>query len=94
VLANQAKGLQAADLIYRLRSSRGEIEEVLRILDGDNRAREILDIPRMRDIALQIPTRNDMELFLDCSAILLRSMAVGLSLPTLQSRPPGAHGSH
>lgn len=94
VLANQAKGLQAADLIYRLRDSRGEIEEVLRILDGDNLAREILDIPRMRDIALQIPTRNDMELFLDCSAILLRSMAVGLSLPTLQSRPPGAHGSH
>jgi asparagine synthase (glutamine-hydrolysing) len=86
VLDASGKGLQAADLVPRLRSCAEETEDILSRLGQDPATRRILDIPRMEGVVHRIKRGNDMDLFRDSVIILTRGLGVGLAVMHAESR--------
>lgn len=80
VINNQKRGLQAADLVHRVRSNRAEINGILDRLEGCEPARRTLDLSRMRKVLSSLEQGEDAGLASDCSCILLRGLGVGLFL--------------
>ena len=80
VLLNQRKGLQAADIGHRVRKERDEIDVVMRRIEGSTHGRHCLDIAAMRDALTSVDREVSTVTTLQCNAILLRGVGVGLFL--------------
>ena len=71
------KGLQAADLGYRLRAESASIRAALERLEAHTLARQWLDIPKMRGVQAAIEHAVTPETSGRAAAILLRGLGVG-----------------
>jgi asparagine synthase (glutamine-hydrolysing) len=80
VLEGRRKGLQAADLGYRIRMELPLIRHVLDSLDELPLAGEFLDLPLLRRCLEGIVTSVDPATTADAVSILLRGLGVGLFL--------------
>ena len=80
VLYNRLKGLQAADLGYRVVEQHEEIGAVLDRLEQSSQVRECLDLPRMRSVLAELKRKIDVVTTMQCVTILLRGLSVGLFL--------------
>lgn len=80
VRLNRKKGLQAADIAYRVQRNTSEIVEILRRMEEHPFCKVVLDLPKMGrvlDSVQSAPTRRNTS---DCGTILLRGLGVGLFL--------------
>ena len=80
VLYNRRKGLQAADLGYRVAEQHEEISAVLDRLEQSSLARECLDLTRMRGVLTELQCKIDAATTVQCGTILLHGLGVGLFL--------------
>ena len=88
VRLNPRFGLQAADLITRLRADRAAMEACLDELErGDGRY--YVNLPVMRNVWQAVQEREDRETLRNAASILLRGIAVGFFVqqPTIGPRP-------
>jgi len=77
VRLNRRRGLQAADIIPRLRRDRDAMEACLDELERGN-AIHYINLPRLRQVWEQVLTRDDWETHTAAKAVLLRGIMVGL----------------
>jgi asparagine synthase (glutamine-hydrolysing) len=77
VRLNRRRGLQAADIIPRLRRDRDAMEACLDELERGN-AIYYVNLPRLRQVWGQVLTRDDWETHTAAKAVLLRGIMVGL----------------
>jgi len=80
VLDNPRRGVQAADLGWRLRDCWQEVDAALDKLEKSPTANNCLTIERMKNILYQLRTRIDQPITWQCGTILLRGLMVGLFL--------------
>jgi asparagine synthase (glutamine-hydrolysing) len=80
VLRSRQKGLQAADIGYRVLADRGAVTAALDRIDDHPVARAWLDVPRMRSVLDALDRGVTPESTQSTGAILLRGMSVGLFL--------------
>ncbi|MDS3861859.1 asparagine synthase-related protein [Thermosynechococcaceae cyanobacterium BACA0444] len=80
VRLNQAKGLQAADIAFRVRDHQGEIANALHQLSASPLAQEMLDLPKMHQVLASIQAGITQANSGDCGTILLRGLGCGLFL--------------
>ena len=80
ILHAQKKGLQAADIGYRVLAQRDEINAALQKIAGHPLAREWLDIPKMRAVIAELERKVTPQSTQQVTTILLRGLAVGLFL--------------
>lgn len=80
VLYSRQKGLQAADIGYRVAEQHEDIRAALDRLELSSLARECLDLPRMRGVLTVLQSQIDTATTGQCLAILLRGLSVGLFL--------------
>lgn len=77
VRLNRRRGLQAADIVHRVRQGLPEIEAVFRRMEAHPLCKTILDLPKMRRVLNSVeegPTRDNSG---DCKTTLLRGVGVG-----------------
>ncbi len=77
VRLNRRRGLQAADIILRLRRDRDAMEACLDELERGNSIHYV-NLPRLRQVWGQVLTRDDWETHTAAKAVLLRGIMVGL----------------
>lgn len=80
VLHSRRKGLQAADIGYRVLAERGAVTAALDRIDAHPLARAWLDVPRMRSVLDALDGGVTPESTRCASTILLRGLGVGLFL--------------
>jgi asparagine synthase (glutamine-hydrolysing) len=80
VLRSRHKGLQAADIGYRVLADRGAVTAALDRIHEHPVARAWLDVPRMRSVLDALDRGVTPESTHSTGAILLRGMSVGLFL--------------
>jgi len=80
VRLNQTKGLQAADIGYRVVAHGAEIEAALQRLRGSELARQVLDLGRMEAVLTSLQQGVTRANSSDCGTILLRGLMSGLFL--------------
>lgn len=80
VLWNPRKGLQAADIVSRIRHFHEEMETALDDIEQLDLARKYLDLKKMRDVFRSAGGPVTPELTSSCGAILMRGLMVGLCL--------------
>lgn len=80
VLHSRRRGLQAADIGYRVVEQHEEIGAVLDRLELSPLAYECLDLPRMRGVLTALQCKIDATTTAQCVTILLRGLGVGLFL--------------
>ena len=80
VLHNRRRGLQAADIGYRVVEQHEEIGAVLDRMEQSPLVRECLDLPRMRNVLTTLQSHIDAAITAQCGSILLRGLSVGLFL--------------
>lgn len=77
---NRRRGLQASDLVLRIRHSAGEVRDTLERIETSDTARLMLDIPRMRDVLHRAQTELNPEIALTSELVLMRGIGAGLFL--------------
>jgi asparagine synthase (glutamine-hydrolysing) len=77
VRLNRKRGIQAADLVPRLRACRDEVEEALDEC-ARGQAAEFIDVPHMRRVWHRIETEDNSEVFRLAITILTRGIMAGL----------------
>jgi asparagine synthase (glutamine-hydrolysing) len=90
VRLNRRLGVQAADVVPRLRATAGEVEDALTELDGGPAA-AYLDVPYMRETWKLVQRDDTPESFRKAGNVLLRGIMAGVcvnSLDRTPSRPP------
>ena len=81
VLLNRRKGLQSADIVYRIRHFAGEVDTALARLEQSQLAREYLDIDKMRQVFRAARSgKVTSKLSAECATVLMRGMMTGLCL--------------
>ena len=87
VRLNRRTGLQAADIVYRVRQTLPEVEDALRIVSAHPLCRVVLNLPEMKRVldSIQAGTEITREKTLQSTTILLRGMGVGLFLARFES---------
>jgi asparagine synthase (glutamine-hydrolysing) len=80
VRLNQTKGLQAADLGYRVVAHAAEIQAVLQRLRGSGLARQVLDLDKMTAVLDSLQRGVTRANSSDGGTILLRGLMSGLFL--------------
>lgn len=84
VLANNRRGLQAADLAQRVMARRREMSACLDRFAASERVRNVLDLERMREVLSMSDLKGELALVnFACSCILLRGIGVGLFLESV-----------
>ena len=78
VLLNRTRGLQAVDLIWRIRDNYNEIEELLTKLSRSDKVNSIINIGKMRRILIESQTVANQLLWGETTTILLRGMDTAL----------------
>lgn len=86
VLGNTRKGLQAADIGWRVRDSWLEVSQALEQVEGSPTARQYLDVDKMRAVLVTLKTAIDRRNTEQTVTILLRGLMAGLFL--LQNELP------
>jgi asparagine synthase (glutamine-hydrolysing) len=82
VRLNRRRGIQAGDLVPRLRACHGEVEDALGELAAGPAA-EYLDVPYMRIVWQTIQTKNTPEALRKADTVLTRGIMAGLSVNSL-----------
>jgi asparagine synthase (glutamine-hydrolysing) len=82
VRLNTRRGLQAADLGYRLTQHRSEMEESLTALRASPLARSLLDLEKLQTVWTTVQARLDFETTIQSQTILTRGVMTGLFLLT------------
>ncbi len=79
VLANRRPGTQAADWFERLSGARARVDEELAVLERNETAQAVLDLPRMRRLAdrLDQPPADAAQRLLDYGLVLERGLMMG-----------------
>jgi asparagine synthase (glutamine-hydrolysing) len=80
VLGNTRRGVQAADIGWRLRDSWQEVGIALEKLEKSPLASNYLTIDKMKNILYKLQNRIDQSITWQCGTILLRGLMVGLFL--------------
>jgi asparagine synthase (glutamine-hydrolysing) len=80
VRLNTRIGLQAADLGQRVLENRDEIETVIAEMEQHDLTRQVLDIPRMRNVLTSLEHGLTPQNTTECSEILMRGLMAGLFL--------------
>lgn len=80
VLWSKCRGLQGADIGYRVRASNAEIEAALQKLETSPLAREFLNLPRMADVLQRAKHELNPTISGQIGMILLRGLMIGLFL--------------
>jgi asparagine synthase (glutamine-hydrolysing) len=88
VRLNRRLGVQAADVVPRLRGTADEVEVTLDELAG-GRAAEYLDVPYMRETWKLIQRDDTPESFRKAGNVLLRGVMAGLCVNALERVPSG-----
>jgi asparagine synthase (glutamine-hydrolysing) len=83
VRLNTAGGIQAADLVTRLRSQRKEIEEALVTCEAVPLVHEYLDVSRMRRAFARVLSVDDVWSTRLASEVVLRGLGIGFFLKKL-----------
>ncbi len=78
VLYNKTRGLQAGDLIWRIRDNYNEIEGILTKVNHSHKVNEILNIYNMRRTLIESQTLADQTIWSKTITTLLRGMAAAL----------------
>jgi len=84
VLNNNKFGLQAADLIWRLRASSSEVESELSLARQSPLCLEYLDIARMNQSFQDLQKKSDYRTTLQASHILMRGLSVAIFLRSFE----------
>jgi asparagine synthase (glutamine-hydrolysing) len=79
-LWQQRRGIQAADIIYRLRTGQDEIQSVLRGMKQSPLSQDIFDLPRLQALLDGIATTENIS---ETQSVLMRSLQIGLLLEQL-----------
>jgi len=87
---NQQTGLQAADIVPRLRASRDELEATLTELENSALVRRCVDLEYCREIVAALDTGPHPYLTLAARMILMRGLSVGMFLSEFER--PGVYG--
>jgi asparagine synthase (glutamine-hydrolysing) len=77
VRLNRLRGIQAADLVPRLRACRGEVEDALEEC-ACGAAADYLDVPHMRRVWHRIETEDNIDVFRLAITVLTRGIMAGL----------------
>lgn len=85
VLENSRRGLQSADLVYRLRAHASHLEEAMATCASEPAVLERLDLPRLRTAWKRVSSCTDFAAVLE-GHLLLRGLLVGLFLASEQRR--------
>lgn len=85
VRLNTRRGLQAADLGYRLVRQRAEMDDALRDLRASPRACELLGLEQMQNVWRALQARVDAQTTAQSGTILLRGVMAGLFLLTSEN---------
>lgn len=85
VRLNTRRGIQAADLGFRLVQHHAEMDDALRSLQASPRARAALDLARMQTIWHALQTRVNAETTAPVGTILLRGVMTGFFLLTQEN---------
>jgi asparagine synthase (glutamine-hydrolysing) len=80
VRLNTLKGLQAADLGYRLRATLPEVQAVMAELEQSALAREVLDLKKMNRVLRELQKQVNLKTTVQCGTILTRGMMAGMFL--------------
>jgi len=80
VLSNPLRGLQAADVAWRVVAHPGEMESALFRLEGSPIVGDYLDLPKMRRVWRSLQKSVNTNNTHQCGSILLRGILVGLFL--------------
>jgi asparagine synthase (glutamine-hydrolysing) len=80
LLSNPLRGLQSADVAWRLLAHPEEMESVLRRLEVSPIAGEYLDLPTMRGVWASIQKSVNVKNSYQCRAVLLKGIMAGLFL--------------
>ena len=80
VRLNTRRGLQAADLGYRLLAELPQVQVMLRRLEGSTLARQVLDLPRMKGVLQALQEEVNVRTTEECGTILTRGMMAGMFL--------------
>ena len=80
VLWNQRRGMQAADLAWRVRSSWMEMRSALETVEKSELALRYLDIEKMKAVLDRSRVKADREVTAQCGNVLTRGLMVGLFL--------------
>ncbi len=80
VRLNNRRGLQAADLGYRLLAELPRVQAMMARLEQSSLAREVLDLPKMNGVLLALQKEVNATTTKQCGAILTRGMMAGMFL--------------
>jgi len=80
VRLNKRRGMQTADIGYRLLADAQNMEIALSALHNSSQAQTYLDIDKMQLVWNKLQQNIDSKISLDCVTILLRGLMVGLFL--------------
>jgi asparagine synthase (glutamine-hydrolysing) len=83
VLENQRRGLQAADLVLRLREHPEEMEAALAKCARVAEVADYIDVPRLRAVWARVRVENTEATGNDARSILTRGLMAGLSLAAI-----------
>jgi asparagine synthase (glutamine-hydrolysing) len=80
VLSNQRKGLQAADIVQRLRAGANELSALINDMERDELVCKYVDVAKLRNCAQSLSGPVRPELTFACGSILMRGLMVGQCL--------------
>jgi asparagine synthase (glutamine-hydrolysing) len=84
VRLNRRRGLQAADIVERVRRHRAELDDALAEVEASPLARRCLDLPYCRQIAAAIDGPPDPFVLFAVHAVLMRALGAGLFLAAFE----------
>jgi asparagine synthase (glutamine-hydrolysing) len=84
VRLNARRGLQAADIVDRLRRHRAELDDAFREIEASSLAQRCLDLPYCRRIAATIDGPPDPFLSSTVHSVLMRGLGAGLFLAAFE----------
>ena len=77
---NTQRGLQAADLGYRLLAELPQAQALMARLERSELARQVLNLPKMNGMLAALQKEVNVKTTQDCNAVLLNGMMAGLFL--------------
>ena len=80
VRLNTQRGLQAADLGYRLLAELPQAQALMARLERSELARQVLNLPKMNGMLAALQKEVNVKTTQDCNAVLLNGMMAGLFL--------------
>lgn len=80
VLWNRRRGVQSADLVWRLRDEAADVDAVLEACAAHPLASAVLDVPWLREVWARLRVEHDRAAHRDAVAILSRGIMMGIFL--------------